>query len=242
MDCLTLRRIKLATPEASRPEVVAHLRDCADCASFVQELEAFERKLQQVVAVPVPEGLADQIVLHHRESSAPNPAVRSWRFWPLRPTLALAASLVLGLSAIIGYQQIQVQSSRQALAASFVAHVLSEPEVLRAQEHVDPARLAQALASYGSTLSGPIGEIRHLGQCPIDGALAHHVFVQTAHGPATLILMPERRASLRDPLTREGFAVVILPLRGGSLGIVADSPDRAVKVEEPIRARIHWEV
>lgn len=240
MDCLTLRRIKLATPQDSRPEVIEHLRECADCASFVRELEAFERELHQAAAVPVPEGLADQIILRYKQPSASAPAREPRWFRFPRAALALAASLVLALSAVVGYNN--VRSSREALAASFVAHVLSEPEVLRAREHVEPARLAQALARYGATLSGPIGEIRHLGQCPIDGVLAHHVLVQTTHGQATLILMPERRASLRDPMTREGYAVVILPLRAGSLGIIADSPDQAVKVEGLIKARVQWEV
>jgi hypothetical protein len=237
MDCLTLRRIKLATPQEARPEVVAHLHQCGDCAAFVRELEAFEHRLHGAVRVAVPEGLAEQIILRHRDSPSIVPVARESR-WFSRTALAMAASVVLAVSALVGYNVIQ---AREELAESFVAHVLSEPDVLQANENVGLVRLERAFSRYGGQLSGTIGEVRHLGQCRIDGVLAEHILVRTPDGLATLILIPERRASLSRPLTRDGYAVVILPLRGGSLGIVTDSPDRTLEVEKLIKARVRWQ-
>jgi hypothetical protein len=151
----------------------------------------------------------------------------------------MAASVVLAVSALVGYNS--VQSSREELAGTFVAHVLSEPGVLHAREYVEPARLEQAFLRHGGKLTGTIGEVRHLGQCPIDGVLAEHILVQTPDGPATLILMPERRANVAKPLIHDGYAVVILPLRSGSLGIVTDSPDHTIEVERLINARVRWQ-
>jgi hypothetical protein len=133
-----------------------------------------------------------------------------------------------------------VQSSRDELAASFVAHVESEPEVLRAHEYVEPAKIRQAFARYGGELEGTIGEVRHLGRCPIDGVLADHILVQTAHGAVTLILIPERRATLSSPRTLDGYSVVILPLRHGSLGIIADSAAHATEVGKLIQSQVRW--
>jgi len=238
MDCLTLRRIMLATPRDARPEVIEHLRGCADCDAFVRELENFEQHLHEAASVPVPDGLAEQIIVRHREQPWPTLSDRKPR-WLTRTTLALAASVVLALSAIVGYNT--VQSSREELGASFIAHVLSEPEVLQANEHVELARLEQAFSRYGGKLTGTIGDVRHLGRCLIDGVLADHILVQTAHGPATLILIPERRASLSRPMTKDGYAVVILPLRSGSVGIVTESPKRATEVEGLIKAQVRWQ-
>lgn len=238
MDCLTLRRIKLATPQEARPELVAHLRQCKGCAAFVRELQAFEHRLHKAVRVAVPEGLAEQIILRHRESRWNRRDGRRRR-WFGRRALAIAASLVLAVSALVGDNALQ--SSREELAGIFVAHVLSEPGVLHAREDVEPARLEQAFLRHGGKLTGTIGEVRHLGQCPIDGVLADHVLVQTPGGLATLILLPERRANVAKPMIRNGYAVVILPLRGGSLGIVADSPDRTIEIGKLINARVRWQ-
>lgn len=238
MDCLTLRRIKLATPRDARPEVIEHLRGCADCSAFVLEIENFERNLHEVARVAVPEGLAEQIILRHREQQWPTLSDRKAR-WFTRTTLALAASVVLALSAIVGYNA--VQSSREELAASFIAHVLSEPGVLQARDHVELARLEEAFSRYGGKLSGTIGEVRHLGQCPIDGTLAHHILVQTPHGLATLILMPEQRASLGRPLLKDGLAAVVVALPRGSLGIVSDSAEGATRVRQLLDKQIRRE-
>jgi hypothetical protein len=238
MDCLTLRRIKLATPRDARPEVIEHLRGCADCAAFVRELENFEQHLHEVASIPVPEGLAEQVILRHREEQWPTLPDRK-SGWFTRTSLALAASVVLALSAIVGYNA--VQSSREELGASLIAHVLSEPEVLQANEHVELARLEHAFSRYGGELTGTIGEVRHLGRCSIDGVLADHILVQTAHGPATLILVPERRATVSRPMTRDGYAVVILPLRSGSVGIVTDSAERATRVRQLLDRQIRRE-
>ncbi len=235
MDCLALRRIKLAEPQDARPEVVDHLRDCADCTAFVRELEAFERRLHQAANVPVPEGLAEQITLRHGKPPIPGSRYPQWF---ARTAMALAAGLVLAVSAVVGYNS--VQSSRQELGASFIAHVISEPGVLHANDHVALVQLEQTFSRYGGELSGAIGEVRHLGRCPIDGVLAHHILVQTEHGPATLILMPGHRASLRKPMTMDGYAVIILPLRSGSLGIVTDTPDRATAVEKLVKTSVRW--
>lgn len=237
MDCLTLRRIKLATPQDASPAVVEHLRDCAACTAFVSDLEAMEHRLHEVARVPVPEGLAEQIILRHRQPRWFSPG--GWNLqWFSRNAMALAAGAVLAVSALVGYNTIE--TSRNELAASFVAHVESEPEVLRANEYVEPARIRQAFARYGGELEGTIGEVRHLGRCPIDGVLADHILVQTTHGPATLILIPERRANLSSPRTLDGYAVVIVPLRHGSLGIITDTPARATEVRKLIKSQVHW--
>jgi hypothetical protein len=238
MDCLTLRRIKLAAPQDASPQVIEHLRDCAACAAFVNELEALEHRLHEVASVPVPEGLAEQIILRHRRPRWFSPD--GWNLWGFgRNAVALAASVVLAVSALVGYNALQ--TSREQLAASFVAHVESEPEVLRAREYVEPGRIRQAFARYGGQLAGSIGEVRHLGRCPIDGVLADHILVHTPHGPATLILIPERRARLSSPKRLDGHAVLILPLRHGSLGIITGSPDLATEVRKLIDRQVRWE-
>lgn len=230
MNCLTFRRAKLAVPHDASPALLEHARTCADCAEFARELEGYERALHETVQVPVPEGLAEQIILRHRKPRWFDPQ------WFDRRYLALAATVVMAVAAALGYNTIT--SSREELAHSLIAHVVSEPTVLQSRDHIELARLEEAFSQYGGHLREPIGEVRHVGRCPIDGTLTHHIVVQTPHGRATLILIPERRATLGSPLTSDGFAVVIMALPRGSLGIVTDSAEQTTQVRYLLEKRV----
>ena len=226
MDCLTYRRLKLAVPQAASAAQLQHERTCAACAAFARQIDAFERDLHDVATVPVPDGLAEQIILSLQKPR-----------WLNRSYLAMAATVVL---AVVASFTFYLAPDRNEVAEAFAAHVASEPEVLRERGSIEPAKLVAAFSRYGGSLAGPVGEVRHLGMCPILGVMAYHILVQTEYGPATLILLPQTRASTARPLVREGFAVVVVPLQGGSLGILADTPDRARKVESLIQSRVRW--
>lgn len=225
MDCLTYRRLKLAVPQDTAPELIAHRRECADCAAFSLQLEAFEQDLHHAARIAVPEGLAEQIILRQRKP----------RWNNKHSFLAVAATLVLSVSAFLGYN---VLAERSELAGDFIAHVASEPETMSAHGSVELVRLDEALAGYGAQLDGPIGEVRYLGDCVIDGKLAKHILVQTQYGSATLLLFPQQRVSMSNPISRDGFAAVIVPLRDGSMGIVTETPDQASRVETLIKKRM----
>lgn len=227
MDCFTFRRLKRAVPLVASAAQLEHERTCAACAAFARKIDAFERNLHDVATVPVPDGLAEQIILRLQKPR-----------WLDRSYLAMAATIVLAVVASLTFY---LAPDRNEVAEAFAAHVASEPEVLRERGSIEPAKLVAALSQYGGNLEAPLGEVRHLGLCPILGVMAYHILVQTEYGPATLILLPQTRASTARPLVREGFAVVVVPLQGGSLGILADTPDRARKVESLIQSRVRWQ-
>lgn len=224
MDCLTFRRLKLATPSETNPEMIAHQHSCADCAGFARQADAFERELHDAAAVPVPDGLAEQIILRHRKPQ-----------WFSRTYLAMAATLVLSVAAVVSYN---VVSERNDVAYELIAHVASEPEVFQQAGFVDAAQFEQTLSLFGAQMVGSIGEVRYLGDCVMDGVLTKHILVQTEHGTATLMLLPDKRITVSRPLTRDGLSVTVVPLGNGSLGIVTSSPERSTQVESLVRSQI----
>ncbi|MGH8679040.1 MAG: DUF3379 family protein [Burkholderiales bacterium] len=230
MDCLTFRRLKLAVPHDTSPEVIAHVQSCTDCAAFVRQLDAFERDLENVANVAVPEGLAEKIILRQRRPQ--------WFTRSINNYVALAATVVLSVAAVVAYN---VAGSRNELAETFAAHVAAESDVLLANATIEPARLERAFSGFGGHIDQPIGEVRFLGQCLIQGVMATHMLVQTPYGSATLILIPAHGAATRWPLRRDGYSVVVLPMPKGSLGIVTDTPEQASKVQSLISKRVRFQ-
>lgn len=226
MDCLTFRRLKLAVPLDASPEVIAHMQTCADCAAFTRQLEAFERELEEVANVAVPEGLAEQIILRHRRPQ-----------WFKRSSLALAATVVLSVAALVVFN---VTESNNEMADTFVAHIVDEPGSMFANTAVEPAMLVQAFAGFGGQIVEPIGEARFVGKCRVGNVIATHMLVRTPYGDATVILMPEHGKATRRPLNREGYSVVVVPVPKGTVGIVTESAEQASKVESLITKRVRF--
>lgn len=248
MECLTFRRTKLAVPHSVSPELAEHARGCAPCAAFARAIDVFEQRLHQAARVEAPDGLAEQIILRHpgygrlrRTYGSIKRALISAAAQRSGPLLGYAAFVTVALAVTLSVVVLGGTShpgARHALADSMIAHVVSEPGVLQARDNVEHVELEFALARYGAQVKGPVGEIHHSGECVIDGVVGQHVVVQTPYGAATLLLLPERVTEVAQPRTRHGYTAIMIPLRGGSLGIVADSPEKAVEVERLIEEQV----
>lgn len=247
MECLTFRRTKLAVPHEASADLIEHARGCAACAAFAREIDEFEQRLHAAARLAVPEGLAEQIILRHQRPGWLSRTYESMRKWlaprasapsGLRPAYALVAAFVLSVLAAIAFN---LTSARNEAADRFIAHVIAEPEVLRDTAIVEPAKFDQTMARYGGQVYEPVGVVHHLSDCVIDGVVVQHILVQTPYGTATLILIPKRMQATPKPRTRDGYTVVVIPLRNGSLGIVTDSPEKTRKVEDLLKRRVTWE-
>jgi hypothetical protein len=243
LDCATCREMKLADPRARDPAVLEHLRHCPPCARFSSRIDAFEERLCVAAEVPVPDGLAERVLLSRPRGGPLRrcyerclDALRGRSAW-FGPALGgLIAGAALGIAVLVVYER---GNGPSPLARSIIAHVASEPEVLQQNDRVPRARVIDTLARYGGRLEGPL-EVRFLGQCRFEGKIVDHLLVDTPEGPATLILVPGEAIS-QKPHTENRFTVVIVPLKDASLGIVTAPEASAVEVQRLMKQSIKVE-
>jgi len=216
MNCIEFRRIALANPGLLDANMRRHLESCPACAGLSVDLEALEAELRQAVQVPVPEGLAERLLVRRGGGTK----------WFTR--VAAAAVLVLGLGFGLVYQQ---ERAAQMLASEMIEHVLSEPEVFDVQGEVPPARVMTALASVGTSPQADIGRVSFLDNCKGLDPGGTHMLVHTAFGRAAVLLLPnvEYRRSTR--VSVQGLSAALFPAPQGVIAIVADSPDIVARVE-----------
>jgi len=227
MDCITYRRIKLATPLDTSQDVAAHAQTCDDCAAFTHHLETFEQDLQAALHVPVADGLAEKIILRRSNSQ------RFKAAW-----LPVAATIVVTIAALVAF--ILPPSSGNSLAREFANHVVSEQIGVVANREVAPDALRLALADFGGQLENNIGAATYVGRCRIDGVDSTHVQLSTSAGNADLLLRPGRQADIDTPETHEGQSVVIMAVPRGSVAIVAETPLLASKIRSLVLAGINF--
>lgn len=206
MNCLDYRR-RLLAGESESADMKVHRTQCAGCAALFTEHRAFEHDLRHGLEVHVPAGLEERLG---------NAMVMKRRRF-------LAAASISAVAAGAGAYAWLGRDDPLAMACiQFV--MMDEAKSIMMGAMPRPAAEA-ALADtvpYGRLES--IGQIRHVGPCPFNGATAYHVVLAVPQGKVTLLVMPDTRLTSGERATHEGLYSRVIALRKGSVGIVgADS-------------------
>lgn len=235
MNCLEFRRAALANPHHPGHEALVHEASCPTCAHFYRELRMQEEALYEAMNVPVPDGLADRVLLRQ---------ARGWRerFFPRFAAPALAASLVLAALLGLVWQFQSDALTPEMLAAGILAHVEEEPKALLAEQRVPLARLVTAVKRSGGELGMPPGETSYVNHCPLPGGgTGEHLVFNTPHGKLTLILMPDKRIAHAVRLDRDGLTVSLMPAGAGSLALISDNREKIGEAENWARENLRWQ-
>jgi hypothetical protein len=207
MNCLDYRRA-LAAGEAETADMKAHRLRCAACAEHFAEHAAFERELRDAMAVEIPPGFEERLQ---------NAIVFSRRRF-------LAAAGVAALAAGAGAYAWLWRDGPLALACiDFVMKEEAKSIMMGAMPR------AEAEAALAGTLPlariERVGQVKHIGPCPFNGATAYHVVLVVPQGKVTLLVMPEAKVA-SEAAGYDGLYASVVALPKGSLGVIGT--DRAV--------------
>jgi uncharacterized protein DUF3379 len=225
MNCLEYRRSKLSDPRRLSPEAQAHEGECAQCLAFAREVDAGDDSVAEALTVHVPEGLAERALLRRR------PARRRWAPW------ALAAGVAIALTAVL--HPFKPDPSQQ-YARLAIEHVVMEPESLTTERGTDPAVVQAALRSFGGTMKAPIGRVRYVRLCPVQGGTGLHIVFETPEGLATLILVPDKHVASAAAADAAGWNALVQPSPRGYYAVVTASRASTVAADHLVRQRIDW--
>jgi hypothetical protein len=220
MNCIDFRREALAQPLRLSAPSQEHAAGCAACRAFLERQRQLDVELLDAVRVPVPDNLADRILVAHGLRDRRRP----WG-WAIAATVLLAA----------GIAWVPPFFSGRSLASEAIAHVFHEPFALAAVDRHEPRVLDEGLASQGVRAAGALGQVTFATFCPSPAGRALHLVVTTPAGPVTLILYPSDGDRRRRALVESrGMTAILLPAARGSIAIVAPSRDQALAFESSL--------
>lgn len=225
MSCLDFHREKLADPRRLSAEARAHAQTCASCSAFARSVDEAERNLEQALAAPVPEGLADRIILRSRTRN------RTWRAW------ALAAGIVLAVAA--GFAGLRPGEDRDARLA--IEHVVMEPESFTTMRNAGPEAFRAAVQEFGAAVKQPLEHVRYVTLCPVKGGFGWHVVFETPDGLATLILVPGKPLQAEQKTSTGAWSALARPAKNGYYAIVTTSDAATARAERLLRERVDWD-
>lgn len=202
MNCLDYRRSLLAG-EGESVDMKAHRLQCAACTELFREQDAFEGALRDALEVQVPEGfenrLAYSLVARRRKFLA----------------AAAVGALAIGAGAYAWF------GHGDPLALASIDFVMRE-EAKAIMMGAMPR--AQAASELAGTLPleriERVGQIRHVGPCPFNGANAYLVVLAVPQGKVSLLIMPEATLRVGQRAAHEGFYARVVALRKGSLSVI----------------------
>jgi Protein of unknown function (DUF3379) len=203
VNCEQARLLIGADPRSSAAELVAHLSACPACQQLRAEMLAFEARIEQ--ALQQPPDLA---------RAAPRRPAPRWREW------ALAASVLIAMAAVLG---VWVLRPSDTLARDIVAHVEHEPDSWFSAQQVNAQGIGAALHGAGVALDLTSDKITYAQSCWFHGHYVPHLVVQTAQGPATVLILRHEQVAGARTFHEAGLNGVIVPAAAGrgSIAVLA---------------------
>jgi hypothetical protein len=214
MNCLDFRRRITAEPRSRDPGLLAHRDSCKEgCAAFWQRAQRFDDDLEAALAIPVPEGMVDRILLAQATGE------RRRQVGMRRAWLAMAASVTL---AFVGVGLLWRQTDLNSLPALAVAHMPGEMESLALTQPMTDAEVEAGFVGRATHLKGPMPEgVTYVHDCTVGAFPTVHTVTRMDDEPVVALYMPGKMDTRPGHFERDGWEGRQIALSGGTLVVLA---------------------
>jgi hypothetical protein len=236
-NCSECREAIAADP-ASAP-IAEHVAHCVECRAWRDELLAFDADIARALALPVPKLVLPELP-ELPEAGVTSLVPSQRRRLPAVAWLAAAASVAIAvaLGLRLGGED---AATGNALGEQVLAHISHESfSIVVSERAVGDDRLARVLPANVARLGPDAPLVSYAQSCEINGHSVPHLVMQGAHGPVTILLMPEEKIDAPREIDDGVLSGVILPVGDGSIAIVGQDPDDIRQVEETMKNSVTW--
>jgi hypothetical protein len=225
MTCLDIRRKLLTAPRERARDASGHIAACRDCGRLAARLDELDARLAEAFLVPVPDALAERVLLRRR----PKPARR----------LAIAAAALLGVALSALAPQLWEEASGLSsppVAAVGPTHpavkaielvVEQQPVLVDAPQGKDLVAMEQDLQRLGLKLDPDAARVDYAGKCYMPETECEHLVLDTAEGRVSVVLVPDYPVGERALVMDRRMTALMNPARSGGYIVVAASPQAA---------------
>lgn len=235
MNELEFRQKLLQNPQQLDDEMLQFLEQNPEQKKVVKSHKVFDDELADIMAIEVPEGLQDRILL---KQSFDVPAANDGQSW-YRNALAFAASFAL-IAVTLWVWQAPLDSDHhghahyasadhvmeEAVIEHIIEHAKEAPEIMTDYQEMDEKHLQRIFAAVGATLNKPIDFMSYAGDCEIQGEKGLHLVLQEEAGPVTIIVMPGQTMTGMQAFENSGFQGQMIPVKGAVVAIVGHSDEQ----------------
>jgi len=186
MDELEFRRHIMSQPNSKDPALSELLKTDPAKKEFAQQMHNLDEQLASAMKVPVPDGLADRLILRQAFDQESTQLIKRSRWH-----LAMAASVAFFIG--LGISQLNIQDVLSPSIGSIaLAHVNHEMPFTQEIDEAAPLSAVNAkLVRYGLNMNEAPEHVYYVNHCHYHNEPALHMIVQGKMGKVTLFVVPE---------------------------------------------------
>jgi hypothetical protein len=236
MDDLEFRRRAYSDPHAQDDAFLAAAREDSQNKHFLDEVKLLDQQITASLKdIPVPEGLADRILLNQSfEQFQEKQRTNRWH-------LALAASIAFLIGLSVNLVSFPATPNMGEVAIKHVQDEWIFTEQIN--EDADIHAINAKLVKYGGAVQDDIGHIYYVNHCSFNGAPAFHMIMAGETGKVTLFVVPKSTLLSIDPVYTKGdMRALVMPVQNANLIIVANKDEPMAKLEQKLETHINWSI
>ncbi len=126
------------------------------------------------------------------------------------------------------------------LAHDVVAHVQHEPDSWLAAQQLNAQSIGGALRGAGVALDVTSDNITYAQSCWFHGHYVPHLVVQTAQGPATVLILRHEQVRGARSFHEAGLNGIIVPATQGSIAVLSQRDAGLEQLAQQMREDVRW--
>ncbi|MEY8216294.1 MAG: DUF3379 family protein [Colwellia sp.] len=237
MDDLEFRRAIYADPKNQDADTILTQQQDPSKKQFAQEICQLDNKIKQALQIPVPDDLANKLIL--RQTLA-NHQVQKRKS---RVHLALAASVAIVGGLVLNFMQFS--SAYNNLGDYALAHVYHEQGDIanNASNQVTLASLNQKMATFNGNFTQSLGKLLFADYCRFDGMKSLHLVYQGKTSPVTVFVVPKnKQLSFTNTFNDKELFGSSLEFKRSNIIVVADKNESLDKWQQNISDTVSWSI
>lgn len=237
MDDLQFRRSILADPHASDAELAQEQLADPVKRQFTKDVQAFDKKIANALAVDVPEDLSQKILFKQTMLAHQQQQKKS------RIQLAVAASVAFAIGLSVNFMSSSPAYSTVGDYA--LAHVRHEIDSFTNDM---PARVSLAsvndkMASYQAQFTEQLGELISANYCHFGNIKSLHLVYKGQTAPVTVFVIPKDSGfKLLDQFNDNQFHGVAEQFKQAEVIVVGSKQEPLKQWQKNIETNISWSI
>ncbi|GAA5138925.1 DUF3379 family protein [Thalassotalea piscium] len=235
MDDLRFRRSLFADPTNDDDEQLTALSADPAKKKLAQEVNALDEKIFSALNVPVPDGLAQKLLLKQTLASHQHKKRKT------RIQFALAASVMLTLG--VTFSLMQFSHAYKSISDYALAHVAHEEKFFNNNDiaRVNLVNLNQKMASFNATFTDDLGELIAANFCKFDGIKSLHLVFKGKTSPITIFVVPNNEyLNLNNHFESETMQGLVSTYKNNNVIIVGNKSEPLKNWQAKINQKIRW--
>jgi len=237
MDDILFRHTAIATPCDKSKAFLDTVEESEQNKALVKEAKAFDAELEAMLKVPIPEHLADKILLE--QSFAIENDKKSSNRWHIAIAASIAFIIGISLPSFSTFTQAPLDMGTVAME-----HVIHEYYMTsKIDEKATLPMINAKLASYGGEAKSELGEVTFVNFCDFKGIKALHMVMKGEMGPVTVFVVPGDAGFTEKAYFQDSNLKGMTEKMGqADIVIVGEKNEPLDKVQSKLKESIVWDI